>query len=316
MLSKWQIWDFFSSAQKDYLCSFQGVLFLQSFDSLSMKMVKDHLIEGVPDKLIHYKGAADVTVKWIEEEFEALSFFGGTDNFYIHRAHELSQDLLEKFINLEFSGRFILLSFEQENAAFKKILKEGKANVLSVVAPGFWEISKLLDFVAQRLRTPLSYETKQWLLDVVENDLGGFYNACTVLKLNYPEVREINLTMAKEVISVEKLDQFQMASLFSRKKFFEFFDRLLKVDEDFERLRSLCMFLQTHLIKMLDVGYLDHKPRLTSYDKEIVAASKLWKSQELYREIERFNRWEILSKRKEAIVWHEIKDAHLRVLQN
>ena len=115
------------------------------------------------------------------------------------------------------------------------------------------------------------------------------------------------------MISVEKLDQFQLASLFSRKKFSDFFDRLLKVDEDFDRLRSLSLFMQSHLIKMLDTGYLEKKTRLTSYDKEISSASRLWKDHELLREIERFNRWEILSKKKDFIVWNEIKDAQLRV---
>lgn len=316
MHSKWQIWDFFSSFQKDYLNQFNGVLILQSFDPLSMKMVKDHLLEALNDRTLHHKNASDVTLEWVEEEFEALSFFGGADNFYIHRSHELSQDLLEKILQLELSGRFIVLSFEQENATLKKIIKEGKANILSVVTPGFWEISKLLDFVALKLKAPLSYETKQWLLDVVENDLPEFYNACTVLKLNFPDSKEISLSQAKEVISVEKLDQFQLASLFSRKKFSEFFDRLLKVDEDFDRLRALSLFMQSHLIKMLDTGYLEKKARPTSYDKEISSASKLWKNHELLREIERFNRWEILSKRKEFLVWHEIKDAHLRVSQN
>lgn len=72
------------------------------------------------------------------------------------------------------------------------------------------------------------------------------------------------------------------------------------------------MFMQGHLIKVMDPSYLAQKPRLTSYDKDIQSTSRLWKPNELLEAIAEFNHWEILSKRKESLLWSELKHAFLR----
>jgi hypothetical protein len=315
MHSKWQIWDFFSSFNQSTLSSFEGVLALNTFDPTCLKLVKDHLMRGAGERVVHYKTASEVTKDWIEEEFQTLSLFGNTESFFIHQAQDLSSELLERISQLEVSGRFLLLSFENEQALWKKLMKEGKIGTLVIESPRFWEHNKLLDFVTNYLRLPLSFEAKTWVLDALENNLGSFYNACSLLKLNYPDEKEISITQVTDVLTLERLDQFQMASLVARKKFKDFFERLVVLEEDFEKMRGLFNFMQSHLIKMADPSYLPQKPRLTQYDKDIQGSSKLWKTPDLMRLIERFSHWEILSKRKDSHLWHEIKEAHLRSLQ-
>lgn len=314
MLSKWQIWDFFSSFKNDYLKDHQGILALNTFDSLCLKFVKDFLVRGAGEKVIHYKVASEVTKDWLEEEFQTLSLFGNTESFFIHQAQDLNAELQEMISNLSVDGRSLILSFETESVTWKKLVKEAKIEALVIESPRFWETNKLLDFVCQLLRLPLSYESKSWLLESIENDLGSFYNACCVLKLNYPEAKSIELTQVKELLTLEKLDQFAMASAFARKKHTQFFEKIIQLEGDFEKFRGLFNFLQSHLVKMADTSYLAKKPRLTQYDKDLQGTAKLWKPQELAQEIERFNRWEIMCKRKDSHLWHEMKVFYLRSL--
>lgn len=314
MHSKWQIWDFFSSYNRDTLKTFEGILALNTFDPTCLKFVKDYLTRGLDDKIIYYKMAAEVTKGWIEEEFQTLSLFGNSESFFIHQANELPADILEILTNTEVTGRFVILSFENEQAAWKKLVKEGKVSTLVIESPRFWEFNKLLDFVCSYLRLPLGYEAKNWILEAMENNLGTFYNACSLIKLNHPDAREVGIKDVKELLTLEKLDQFQMASLIARKKQKEFFEKLIALEGDFEKMRNFFMFMQSHLVKMADPSYLSQKPRLTQYDKDIQSTAKLWKTPDLMKEIERFNRWELLSKRKDSHLWHEIKEAHLRSL--
>ena len=312
MHSKWQIWDFFSSYSRDSLKSQEGVLALNTFDPVCLKLVKDYLTRGLEENSLHYKMASEVTKNWIEEEFQTLSLFGNSESFFIHQAHDLPADILELISGLEISGRFLLLSFENEQTAWKKLLKEKKVPALIIESPRFWEFNKLLDFVCAHLRLPLSYEARNWILEAMENNLGNFYNACCLIKLNYPDAKEVGTVEVKELLTLEKLDQFQMASFLARKKLKEFYQRLIALEGDFEKMRGFFMFMQSHLIKMADTSYLAQKPRLTQYDKDLQSTAKLWKASELTQEIEKFNRWELLCKKKDSHLWHEIKEAHLR----
>ncbi len=314
MLSKWQIWDYFSSFNRQHLQSYQGVLILNTFDPLCLKLVKDHLFRGANERIIHHKLASEVNKNWIEEEFQTLSLFGNGDSFFIHSAQDLNAELLELMTTLDLQDRFVVLSFENEGASWKKLIKNNELDILQVEPPRFWETNKLLDFVCQYLRLPLSYEAKTWILEALENDLGTFYNSCCLIKLNYPDSKEVSISDVKELLTLEKLDQFAMASLYARKKFKDFFEKLIFLEGDFEKMRGFFMFMQSHLVKMADTSYLNQKPRLTQYDKDLQSTSKLWKSLELTEEVERFNHWEILSKKKDPFLWHEVKAAHLRAI--
>lgn len=314
MHSKWQIWDFFPSFDQSFLSQFQGVLALSTFDPLCLKMVKDFLVRGSEGRILHHKMASEVTKSWLEEEFQALSLFGDTDNFFIHQAQDLSADNLAILSKLELQGRFIILSYENDGAAWKKMVKEGKLQTLQIEPPRFWELNKLLDFVCAHLRLPLSYDAKNWILNSLENNLGIFYNSCCLIKLNFPDAKEVSLNDIKELLTLEKLDQFALASLFARKKKVDFFDKLVSLEGDFEKMRSFFNFMQSHLVKLADTSYLGQKPRLTQYDKDLQSSSKLWKSSEVMSEISKFNRWELMCKKKDILLWHEVREAYLSSL--
>lgn len=312
MLSKWQIWDFFRSYKRETLNSYEGILALNTFDSICLKLVKDFLIRDLKGKSINYKMASEVTKPWIEDEFKTLNLFGSFECFFIHQAQDLQPEIIDLLLNLDITGRFIILSFENEQTSWKKMVKDEKVLSLIIDAPPFWELGKLLDFVCGYLKLPLSYESKNWILDSLENNLSTFYNSCCLIKLNFPESREVQLVEVKELLKLEKLDQFQLASMLSRKKLNQFYEKLVTFDGDFEKMRGFFMFMQSHLIKLADTSYLSKKARLTQYDKDLQNASKLWKSTELMALIETFNHWELLCKKKDNFLWHEIKEAQLK----
>jgi hypothetical protein len=312
--SRWQIWDFFTPGNRDLVKSFEGVLALNTFDPICLKLVKDFLLRDFNEKSLYYKMPSEVTRSWIEEEFQTLNLFGNSESFFIHHAHELKEDILESLFSSGVTGRFVLLSFENEPLIWKKLMKDGKIPTIVIEAPRFWEFNKLLDFVCSYLRLPLSYEARTWMLEALENNLATFFNSCCLIKLNHPEAKEVGSHQVKELLTLEKLDQFHLASLLARRKSKEFFERLILLEGDFEKMRGFFMFMQSHLIKMVDTSYLAQKPRLTQYDKDLQNTAKLWKTDELMFEIERFNQWEILAKKRDSHLWHELKDAHLRAL--
>jgi hypothetical protein len=313
MHSKWQIWDFFSSYRRDYLRSFEGVLAINTFEPTCLKLVKDFLLRDLSDRTVHYKMASDVTAEWIEEEFQTLSLFGNLDSFFIHEANELSSETIDLLGKLSLEGRFVVLSFENEQSGWKKALKEKKFTSIMIEAPRFREYGKLLDFACSYLRLPLSFESKNWILESLENDLGTFYNAAFLIKLNFPDSKEIGLLQVKELLTIEKLDRFYLASQFSRKKLIIFYEKLVELECDFDKMRSFFTFLQSHIVKMLDPSYLSRKSFLTQYDKEIQSTSRIWKNDELIHQLKLFNHWEILCKRKDGSLWAELKRELIRI---
>lgn len=314
MHSNWQIWDFLTTHNREMLKNAEGIIALSTFDAICLKIIKDFLTKEIPCDSLHYKTASEVTKDWILEEFQTLSLFGNSESFFIHNAEELNLEMIELLSKTDISGRFVLLSFETTPAIFKKIIKENIFKTITIDEPRFRETQKLLDFVCSYLRLPLSYEAKTWLLDAIENNLFTFYNCCCLIKLNFPESREVSLNAIRELLTPEKVDKFQLASLFARKKTADFYDKLLQVEADFEKMRALFMFLQSHLIKMSDINYLAHKPKPTSYDREIVSASKIWKQAELNQSIHQFNNWEIKCKKRDDFLWHEIRLEQLRTI--
>jgi len=316
MLSKWQIWDFFSSNYRETFRTSQGIIALKTFDPISLKLVKDSLFRDFTKKEIFHKVGSEVTKSWIEEEFLTLSLFGNLDNFFIHQSNDISSEAWDLLSRVEITNRVLVLSFENETGIWKKLVKEGKVPCLIIEDPRFWEYNKLLDFVCHYLKLPLSYESKGWILDSLENNLGSFYDACYLLKINFPEASEIKLSQVKELLVLEKLDQFQLASLFSRKKHQDFYNKLVGLEGDFEKMRLFFMFMQTHLIKLMDTSYLSQKTRLTQYDKEVQSTAKLWATSDLSMYLDLFNHWEILSKKKSSNLWTEIKLHQLRTFSS
>jgi hypothetical protein len=192
-----------------------------------------------------------------------------------------------------------------------------KTQVSSVVleAPRFWEMDKLVDFLSRFFRLPLDLESKRLIMQAVDHELSSLYDVFRLIKLNYPEKTSITVKDVEGLIDQERLDQFALATDLAKKKYSAFFDRLLSVSFDFDRLRLIFLFLQSHFVKVADPSYLEGKARLSQYDKEILALAQGWKLEEVKELLLLLQGWEMDCKMKSAHLQTELRQAYLRSLK-
>jgi len=195
----------------------------------------------------------------------------------------------------------------------KKLLKTNTSSIV-MEAPRFWEMDKLIDFLTRFFRLPLDFEAKKFITQAIEHELSAFYDVFRLIKLNYPEKTSVGIEDIKPLIDQERLDQFALATDLAKKKYSSFFERLLAVPFEFERMRFIMSFLQGHFIKVADPSYLEGKARLSQYDKEILALSKGWRREEIKHLLTLLQDWEMDSKMKNSLLETNIRQAYLQSL--
>lgn len=312
MLSNWNVWDFFKNHPTIVGTQTSGLYSFSFPDPYTAKIAKDILDKNFELRVM---AASEVTPEWIEENLCSLSLFGGRESYYIPQADDFSKATQEYFIERfkDFNTQYFILSFLKDNQFRKKITGLAGKHFI-VEAPKFWEMDKFIDFLADHYEVRLSYEAKQFFLEIISHEPASFHVALNIVKLNFSHQSEISLEDLKTVLVQGRLDQFSLASLFSRKEKVKFFEKLLKAEADYDTLRQFFSFLQGHLIKLADPKLLEKKPRPSKYDKEIISLSKLWKLEELQKEIRFFSQLEILSKEKNPSLFQQIRMNYLRLI--
>jgi hypothetical protein len=316
MHSKWQVWDFFQTYPKGSFAELNGKIILQAFDSLSLRMMKDHLVASLEDRP-KYLVANEISLSWLENEFLNLGFFANDTSYIVNNPDELNAAAKEFFLNSDYdlSSRRIAFAFHQDTAFLKKMLKTQVTHI-QIESPRFYEMDKLIDFLSKYFRLPLDFASKKFLLDAVENEFSALFDTFRLVKLNFPEKPIVNLEDVKSLVGQERLDQFSLATQLSKKNFSIFFEKLLSVPFDYERYRLLFSFLQSHMIKICDPSYLKGKPRLTNYDKEILSLNKIWTLPEIKTLLLQLQEWEIDCKKKEMFLLTKLRQSQLLALKN
>lgn len=315
MHSKWQIWDFFSSFPAGGWSSLAGRVVLLGFDPLCLRLMKEHLLQGVSTRPMHIAGA-DVRADWVDDQFRALNLFGNNDSWIIHGPEEAPAAAKEALLQeLMLDGRVLVFAGHAEGAFTKKLLKLPETRLVQVESPRFWETAKLLDYLCSHHQLPLVPAAKQYLLQAVENEFMPLYDACRLVKLNHPTAKEIGAAEVRALVGMERLDQFALATDMGKKSWRPFFDRLLAVEGDFDRWRQVFGFLQGHLLRLADPGYLKDKARLSSYDREIQTLAKLWRPGEVKETLRRLQGWEIMAKGRDPMLPTRLRLAQLKVLK-
>jgi hypothetical protein len=253
---KYQLWDFPNQFKADFRTDFDGVLAINTFDDVSLKIVKENILRHFSKEKIIYKIANEIKKDWIQDEFETISMFKDSESFFIHQSDDFSRDFIDLIGNIKISSRLVILSFQKKQATWKKLHQDSKIVTLSIETPKFWESNKALDFFCRYFSLQISYDAKSWMIEIFGNDLASFYNACFLLKINHPLPENLSLTHVQKHFVNERVDHFLMASLFSRKKMLDYYEKIILVQNDFEKLRSFFSFMQSHLLKVLDPSYL------------------------------------------------------------
>jgi DNA polymerase III delta subunit len=314
MLSKWQLWDFFQSYPKSSWPTLKGRVILQAFDPLAARLMRDHLLHGLnSESKPRQISGSDVTISWIEDQFLSLGLFGNAESWLINSPDDMSAAVKEKILeaDLMLDGRSLGFLFHSDSAYLKKILKSQGLSHVQIEAPRFWESAKLVDFLTTFFQLPLRFEAKQYLLQAVENEFMPLFDAFRLIKLNFPESRDVTLSNVQELIGVDRLDQFALATDMGKKSWKTFFERLLSIEPDFERWRGIFSFLQGHLIRIADPSYLGAKSRLSKYDQEIQTLARGWRPQEVTDMLTRLQDWEIACKSKDPYLHTQLRQALL-----
>lgn len=295
-----------------------GKVVLQGFDPLALRLMKDHLLLGVDkgSRPILLDGP-ELKLEWLEEQFLMLGLFGNSESYVINRPDEASAAVKEFLLrdDLLLEGRVLAFALQSESSWAKKLLKQPNVSHVQIEAPRFWETAKLVDFLCSHHALPLRHDAKAYLLQSVEPEFMPLYDACRLIKLNYPSASEVTLAQVQEVVGVDRLDQFALATEMGKKAWKPFFNRLLEVEYDPTRLIQVFAFLQGHLLRLADPSYLQSKARLSQYDKEIQALGKIWRPREVRETLKRLQSWEIAAKSKDPLLVSWLRQARLRVLK-
>ncbi|MBL7665912.1 MAG: hypothetical protein JNM93_12325 [Bacteriovoracaceae bacterium] len=312
MHSKWQVWDFTKTRPTIVDEKFQITAF-QVFDPLIPVLFNRRLPLYLRENKKKLYLGAEVNRNVIEAEFESLSLFGQQDCICILNAEDISKNYWENLKSaLAKTTARVLFYFEHSSGLFDMLSKEYFADCVTIEAPKFWEIGKLLDLISDELNVQLSFEAKNYFLEIIQHKPLSIFNALNVLKINLPEKSEIQKSDLEANLVLERMDIFSLANDFSKKHFSTFYEQLLNSEMDYDELRSFFAFMQSHLVKLADPSYLEKKNRASKYDKEILTLSKNWKRPELIHLMNEFSRLEIMCKQKNVQLKHELRREFMR----
>ena len=322
MFSKWQVWDFVQNHEGVFSVSKKGVYALNCYDAfierlLLKKINKKNLVEN---RLVPIMGS-EITTDWISEKIESLDLFAQTYSYIVLQSEELSLKvqnyLIEQKIN--WGDRYILFSFSKESKFFTKLAKSDEVTAFKINEPKFWDASKLLIFLADEFKIRLPYDVQNYIVENVENRPEDFINILKIISVDLvSNNKKVEVLSIKKLISGERLDQFALARLYSTKKRSEFYSSLFLKRSSFEEKRMILGFMQGHFYKMLDTSYIAkkiaNKKKPTKYDKQIEVDSKLWRKDEIVKEMRLLSELELLAKSKSTKLDLEMKRYYLEDL--
>ena len=312
MLSNWSVWDYFRNHTVPIEPTRFGITTFSFPDPYLMKVIHEKIQESLTIKTL---SASQVTTDWLNDNLCTLSFFGESDNFLITSADEIQKDVIEFFLDNtpDLNSRHLVFFFNKETP-FRKKLQGLGGNHININPPKFWEMDKFLDFLCSYYKVRLAYDAKQYFLEVTENNSSQFHVAMNILSLNYSQQKEVSVEDLKSVIQQNRLDQFYLANLYSRKEKNKFYEKLMNLEADFEDLRMFFSFLQGHLMKLADTKVIEKKAALSKYDKEIISMSKLWTTSEIQASLEEFSKLEILCKSRNDLLFQKIRSQFFKTL--
>jgi len=318
MFSKWQVWDFVKNHEGIFSLSRKGVYAIHCYDAflerlLLKKINKKNLAEK---RLVPIMGS-ELTTDWISEKIESLDLFAQNYSYIVLHSEEISSSvqkyLLEQQVN--WGERYFLFSFSKENDFFTKFAKNEEVTAFKIERPRFWEAQKLLVFLADEFKIRLPYDVQNYIVENVENNPEDFINLLKMIGIDLvSNNKKVEVGSIKKLILNERLDQFALAKMYSNKKRSDFYSNLFLKRSTFEEKLMIFSFMQGHFYKMLDTSYIANKKKPTKYDKQIEVDSKLWRKDEIIKEMKLLSELEIMAKSKSRKLDLEMKRNYLKDL--
>ena len=289
-------WDFLHS---DFVPRESGICGFYCSDFYLQKLLLGRMFSGKFSVL----WGRDVSFDWFRDNIVNSSLFSTQGKYLIydseHIGTEVKQAILE---HRDWEDKGILLCFSKKEGFFKELSKLSGAGCVHIEPPRFWEGEKLLKFLCEQMKVPMSHDAKSYFLDAVPFKIRDFIQTLKFLSLNVPQEGELSRKMVEELVEPKELNLFVLASFLSSKKFEEFYGRLVKKRVNYDTYRSVFSFMQTHLLKLGDTGYMEKKSRLSKYDREILTYSKCWSEDEIRMQLRGMGEWEIRAKMRDPFL--------------
>ena len=154
-----------------------------------------------------------------------------------------------------------------------------KVGGIELVQPKFWEFG---DF-SRRLNHIFNLSLGRKEFESIELNIEKSVDAYWKLFLKLSQFNHSNLSeeLFLEVLNENRyFDQFKFTDLLNTKEKRKLISFLLEV-RNFQELESLCSFLITHGLKILDPSAVMKKKKLSKFDQSIIKASDIWQENEL-----------------------------------
>ena len=305
MLSKVLPWDFIQKYPKTIDSKQFGIHAFLIDDAYLERVVFDRL----PKKEIPFSlySGGEFTRDFIEEHFINLSFFSSTDNIQVMNAESIPAGSLDFLVETEidWSDRFLLLFFTKSNKQFTEFAKNKKVNAIELELPRFWEGAKLWQFCQKAREINLDGLVSRFVLENLEHNFESFFWVIDTIKMNFPDGK-VDLKKLQELVTKERWDFFELIEVFHRGPKY-FFQEILKKDMDYDWMRALSAFMQTHLVKILFPEEIQNKSKLSKYDQSVIEMSEKMNRKAVRSYLDFFAELEILAKSNDVLLVNRIR---------
>ena len=308
MPSNWKIRDYYFGLEKNIALT---PLLIEVRDEFVASVLRRQIKEYLPRLRIFF--AHEVTVGLLEDELLGLNLFSQKKHCFILNAHDLSKGVIDFLFNTEIDWLQVpstFLSTKANPLLNKFFAREGHHHYLEW--PKFWEMGELLELFVSHYGLSLDGEAKRFLVDSLEQTSRHYFEACHLLKSEYPEGTSLNAHDVERVIKKNRFDPFILGSQLGSRNFQEFYATLVNRDYSFDEMRQAFLFLQSHVVKLLDSSYVKRKSRPSQYDRQIVAHGKKWQTAELVELLQQLARFELASKEKDSSLKNQLRLHYLR----
>ncbi len=305
MLSKFQPWDFLPKHPK---------VINQKSPGLYAFLITDPYLEQIiftqlPKKEMEFSlySGIDVTRDFLDEHLVNLSFFSSTDHIQVMNAENIPAASIKYLLETEidWSERFLVLLFTKSNKFFTELTKAKNVTGIEIEEPKFWEGAKIWQFCQKSRDIQLSADISRLVLDHLEHTFESFLWVIDTIKTYHPDGK-ISVDELKTYIKKERWDFFELIDIFNTRPQ-AFFQEILKKDTDYDWLRSLFVFMQTHLTKVLFPEEIRKKGKLSKYDSAILVVAENWTRTDVMNYLRFFSECEIKAKSSDPLLIDQIR---------
>lgn len=301
MSSKWKPWDFIRNAPQVVHPGRPGFWAIQVFDPFMERLLTKKIPKGeLPGSLSFFLGE-ELRENIIETRLQTRDLFNGDESFLIIQCEGLSKSVENKLLDSieDVVDRFVILFFTRETPFYKKLVKNDRVQSLKMEAPLSWDSMRYLNFLADEMRIKLSSEIMEYLNDSLPMTSADYVGALNLIKLHLlANNKRASIEDVRQLVGARRVDQFKLIREYTQKNFRSFYYQLIELDTDYDQLRSVFAFLESHLIKVMDTSYIQKKNRATRWDQGIEVDAKLWEPEQLHQAIRQVSELQLMAKSK------------------